>query len=75
LGDLFAALERGFSTIRVDFYVVGAFVLRERITRLLTDQTRDPHNSRLGEAMAQGADYLAAEAVHRSGLVLRGIED
>jgi len=53
----------------------SAPLLRERITRLLTDYTSDPRDSRLGEAMARGTDYPAAEAVHRLGLVLRGIED
>jgi len=32
LGELFAALERGFGSVGVDFYVVGAFArdIRER---------------------------------------------
>lgn len=55
--------------------LAGAPLLRERITHLLTAQTRDPRNSWLGEAMARGADYLPAEAVHRLELVLRGIQD
>ncbi len=53
----------------------SAPLLRERITRLLTEQTSNPQNSRLGEAMARGTTYLAAEAVRRLGLVLRGIGD
>ena len=53
----------------------SAPLLRERITALLTEQTGNPQHSRLGEAMARGTDYLAAEAVHRLELVLRGMQD
>jgi predicted nucleotidyltransferase len=49
--------------------------VRERITLLLTEQTGDPRNSRLGEAMARGTALLPAEAVHRLEQVLRGIGD